>query len=75
MSDLRYRMIMALNAIDLGNPLAEEVASVCAEIAEQYCAALHVELEVEQIVVGRDPFAGSCRITTVDTSASAGMPV
>jgi hypothetical protein len=74
MSDLRFRMIMALNAIDLGNPLAEEVASVCAEIAEQYCAALHVVLEVEQIIIGRDPFAGSGRITAADAGASAEIP-
>jgi hypothetical protein len=52
---------MALNAIDLGNPLAEQVASVCAEISEQYCAELHLASEVEQLAVGHDPRAGACR--------------
>ena len=38
MRDLRYKMIMALNAADLGDPLCEQVAEICAEIAEQHCA-------------------------------------
>ena len=38
MRDLRFKMIMALNAADLGNPICEQVAEICAEIAEQYCA-------------------------------------
>lgn len=39
--DLKFKMIMALNAADLGSPMCEQVASVCAEIAEQHCTALH----------------------------------
>ena len=42
MDDLRYKMIMALNAADLGNPLCEQAAAICAEIADQHCAQLHV---------------------------------
>ncbi|MDZ5443837.1 MULTISPECIES: thioredoxin reductase [Micromonospora] len=38
MRDLRYKMIMALNAADLGSPICEQVAGICAEIAEQHCA-------------------------------------
>ena len=38
MADLRYKMIMALNAADLGSPMCEQVAAICAEIAEQHCA-------------------------------------
>lgn len=38
MRDLRYKMIMALNAADLGDPICEQVAEICAEIAEQHCA-------------------------------------
>ncbi|MEV7012541.1 hypothetical protein [Streptosporangium sp. NPDC051022] len=41
MEDLRYEMIMALNAADLGPPICEQAAAICAEIAEQYCARLH----------------------------------
>ena len=41
MEDLRYKMIMALNAADNGNPICEQAAEICAEIAEQYCAQLH----------------------------------
>ncbi|MFB9235931.1 thioredoxin reductase [Plantactinospora siamensis] len=41
MLDLRYKMIMALTAADLGNPLCEQVAEICAEIAEQHCAQLN----------------------------------
>ncbi|MGR6321515.1 thioredoxin reductase [Micromonospora soli] len=40
MHDLRYKMIMALNAADLGDPICEQVAEICAEIAEQHCAEL-----------------------------------
>jgi hypothetical protein len=41
MTDLRYKMIMALNAADLGDPMCEQVAEICAEIADQHCAELH----------------------------------
>ncbi|HEY2703566.1 MAG TPA: hypothetical protein VGL20_07750 [Candidatus Dormibacteraeota bacterium] len=39
--DLRYRMLMALNAADLGHPICDQAARICAEIAEQHCAELH----------------------------------
>ena len=42
MIDLRYQMIMALSAADFGNPVCEQAAAICAEIAEQYCAELHI---------------------------------
>ncbi|MCW2500022.1 MAG: hypothetical protein JWN87_1698 [Frankiales bacterium] len=42
MDVLRYKMIMALNAADLGSPLCEQAADICAEIADQHCAELHV---------------------------------
>jgi hypothetical protein len=35
-ADLRYKMIMALNAADLGSPLCEAAAAVCAEVAERH---------------------------------------
>ena len=41
MDDLRYRMIMALSAADIGHPLCDQVALICAEIAEQHCAEIH----------------------------------
>ncbi|MER5337174.1 thioredoxin reductase [Micromonospora sp. NPDC002717] len=40
MRDLRYKMIMALNAADLGDPICAQVAEICAEIAEQHCHEL-----------------------------------
>jgi hypothetical protein len=42
MVDLRYQMIMALSAADFGSPVCEQAAAICAEIAEQYCAQLHI---------------------------------
>src|SRR5580704_3681358 len=42
MTDLRYKMIMALNAADIGNPICAQAAEICAEIADQHCAELHV---------------------------------
>jgi hypothetical protein len=50
MEDLRYKMIMALNAADIGNPICEQAAQICAEIAEQYCAELHVTTTTAKIV-------------------------
>ncbi len=35
MEDLRYKMIIALNAADLDSPICEQAAEICAEIAEQ----------------------------------------
>jgi hypothetical protein len=48
--DLRYKMIMALNAADIGNPICEQAAEICAEIAEQYCAELHAAVTTAQLV-------------------------
>jgi hypothetical protein len=53
MEDLRYKMIMALNAADIGNPICEQVAEICAEIAEQHCAELHVTTSAPVIAAGR----------------------
>jgi hypothetical protein len=51
MDELRYKMMMALNAADLGSPICEQAASICAEIAEQHCSQLHAD----QIVEDRQP--------------------
>jgi hypothetical protein len=53
MEDLRYKMIMALNAADIGNPICEQAAEICAEIAEQYCAQLHVTTTARMIATGQ----------------------
>ena len=50
MEDLRYKMIMALNAADIGNPICEQAAEICAEIAEQYCAELHSAATAAQLI-------------------------
>ncbi|MGH3768935.1 MAG: hypothetical protein ACRDTX_27940 [Pseudonocardiaceae bacterium] len=50
MIDLRYQMIMALSAADFGNPVCEQAAAICAEIAEQYCAQLHITTTAPVIV-------------------------
>jgi hypothetical protein len=62
MEDLRYKMIMALSAADLGSPICEQVADICAEIAEQHCAALnHVTTvpagEIDQLAGGEPAMA------------------
>jgi hypothetical protein len=53
MEDLRYKMIMALNAADIGNPICEQAAQICAEIAEQYCAQLHVTTTAHVTAAGQ----------------------
>jgi hypothetical protein len=53
MSELQYKMIMALNAADLGSPLCEQAAEICAEIAEQHCAQLHVTKRADVIDVSQ----------------------
>ena len=58
MEDLRYKMIMALNAADIGNPICEQAAEICAEIAEQYCAELHVTTTAQLIDVGQQAEGG-----------------
>ncbi|RKN42821.1 thioredoxin reductase [Micromonospora endolithica] len=40
MRDLQDKMIMALDAVDLGDPLRDQVAGICAEIAERHCREL-----------------------------------
>ena len=51
MEDLRYKMIMALNAADFGSPMCEQAAAICAEIAEQHCAQLHVTSTAHVIAI------------------------
>jgi hypothetical protein len=51
--DLRYKMIMALNAADIGNPICEQAAEICAEIAEQHCAQLHVTTTAQVVAAGQ----------------------
>jgi hypothetical protein len=58
MEDLRYKMIMALNAADIGNPICEQAAEICAEIAEQYCAELHVTTTAQVIAPGQQAANG-----------------
>lgn len=58
MEDLRYKMIMALNAADIGNPICEQAAEICAEIAEQYCAQLHVTAAAQVITAGQGEGSG-----------------
>jgi hypothetical protein len=43
MHELIFEMVMALNAADLGDPIAGQAAEICAEIAEQHCARWHVQ--------------------------------
>jgi hypothetical protein len=56
--DLRYKMIMALNAADIGNPICEQAAEICAEIAEQYCAQLHVTTTAHLVAAGQSAANG-----------------
>ena len=58
MEDLRYKMIMALNAADIGNPICEQAAEICAEIAEQYCAQLHVTTTARVVTAGQSAANG-----------------
>jgi hypothetical protein len=41
---LTYQMIMALNAADIGDPICEQAAAICAEIADQHCAERHLSV-------------------------------
>ncbi len=65
MIDLRYRMIMALSAADFGNPVCEQAAAICAEIAEQHCAQLHLTMTAPVIasedVMTTQPARVTCR--------------
>jgi len=46
-------MIMALNAADIGNPICEQAAEICSEIAEQHCAQLHVTTTAQVVAAGQ----------------------
>jgi hypothetical protein len=48
--ELRYEMIMALNAADFGSPICEQAAAICAEIADQHCARLHRNTQVAPVI-------------------------
>jgi hypothetical protein len=58
MEDVRYKMIMALSAADIGSPICEQAAEICAEIAEQYCAELHVTTTAHVIAIGAAAASG-----------------
>ncbi len=51
-------MIMALNAADLGSPICEQAAEICAEIADQHCAELHVTVTAPVIAVASAALVG-----------------
>lgn len=51
MDDLKYKMVMALSAADFENPLCEQVAEICAEIADQHCTQLHVTRSADAVDV------------------------
>ena len=69
MHDLRHRMIMALSAADIANPLCEQAAEICAEIAEQHCAELHVARPVEEVSLEHDPLAGAASVARTEHHA------
>jgi hypothetical protein len=52
-TDLEYKMIMALSAADLGSPICEQAAAICAEIADQHCAELHVTMTAPVITMSQ----------------------
>jgi hypothetical protein len=56
--DLRYKMIMALNAADIGNPICEQAAEICAEIADKHCAQLHVTTTAHLVAAGQSAANG-----------------
>jgi hypothetical protein len=53
--ELTYEMIMALNAADIGSPICEQAAAICAEIAEQHCARLHRATQVAPVLAVAGP--------------------
>jgi hypothetical protein len=69
-TDLRYKMIMALSAADLGSPICEQAAEICAEIADQHCAQLHVTGTAPVIAVSQDAVSWADGLRT----ARAGHP-
>jgi hypothetical protein len=52
MADLVYKMIMALSAADIGDPICAQAAAICAEIADQHCAEIHQVAVVPVIATG-----------------------
>jgi hypothetical protein len=70
-TDLQYKMIMALSAADLGSPICEQAAAICAEIADQHCAELHVTMTAPVITVGQ---AAAGRPAEAPAAARAGIP-
>jgi hypothetical protein len=72
MEDLRYKMIMALNAADIGNPICEQAAEICAEIAEQHCAQLHVAGTAHVITSGQRAANGPVARARSGDPATAG---
>jgi hypothetical protein len=68
MIDLQYKMIMALSAADFGSPVCEQAAAICAEIAEQHCAQLHITMTASVLasedVMTTQPARVKCRDST-----------
>ena len=52
--DLKYQMIMALSAADLGSPICEQAAEICAEVADQHCARLHRSTQVAAVLTASE---------------------
>jgi hypothetical protein len=78
--DLRYRMIMALNAADIGHPICDQAARICAEIADQHCAEVHgwtpapavVEPEELAEIEDMDEVARPSDVVPVPTATTSG---
>jgi hypothetical protein len=66
MDELTDEMIMALNAADIGSPMCEQAAAICAEIAEQHCARVHRSTRVAPVL--------SCDPTEIDAGATYVAP-
>jgi hypothetical protein len=63
MQDLQYKMIMALNAADIGSPICEQAAQICAEMAEQHCSELHITTIAPVVATGRGESSGPVATT------------
>ncbi len=50
---LVYKMIMALNAADIDDPICTQAATICAEIADQHCAQIHLVAVVPVVAAQR----------------------
>jgi len=73
MIDLRYRMIMALSAADFGSPVCEQAAAICAEIAEQHCAQLHITMTAP-VIASEDVMTTQLARVTCRDSATVREP-